>query len=62
MQFHHCQTQLLAFKLIVFFFILVIVLAKNHVFHDRSKHIDTRFHYIQDCIINKEIEVKYVKT
>jgi hypothetical protein len=41
---------------------LVIVLAKNHVFHDRSKHIDTRFHYIQDCIINKKVEVKYVKT
>jgi hypothetical protein len=31
------------------------------MFYDRSKYIDTRFHYIQDCIINKEIEVKYVK-
>jgi hypothetical protein len=24
----------------------VIVLAKNLVFHDRSKHIDTIFHYL----------------
>ena len=41
---------------------LVIALANNLVFHDRSKHIDTRFHYLRDCIANKEIEVKYVKT
>jgi hypothetical protein len=39
-----------------------IALAKNPVFHDRSKHIDTRFYYLRDCIINKEVEVKYVKT
>jgi hypothetical protein len=39
-----------------------IVLAKNPVFHYRSKHIDTRFHYLRDCITNKEVEVKYVKT
>ena len=40
----------------------VIVLAKNPVFHDRSKHIDTIFHYWWDCIANEEVEVKYVKT
>jgi len=39
-----------------------IVLAKNPVFHDRSKHIETRFHYLRDCITNKKIKVKYVKT
>ncbi|KAL0403441.1 UNVERIFIED_CONTAM: Retrovirus-related Pol polyprotein from transposon RE1 [Sesamum radiatum] len=36
--------------------------SKNPVFHDRSKHIDARFHFIRDCIANKEIEVEYVKT
>ena len=40
----------------------VIVLAKNPVFQDRSKHIDTIFHYWWDCIANEEVEVKYVKT
>jgi len=40
----------------------VITLAKNPIFHDKSKHIDIRFHYLWDCITNKEIEVKYVKT
>lgn len=39
-----------------------IALAKNPVFHDRSKHIDARFHFIRDCIASKEIEVEYIKT
>ncbi|KAL0540756.1 hypothetical protein IC582_020770 [Cucumis melo] len=39
-----------------------IALAKNPVFHDRSKHIDTRFHFIRDCISRKEVQVEYVKT
>jgi len=37
-------------------------LAKNSVFHDRSKHIDTRYHFIRECISRKEMELKYVKT
>jgi hypothetical protein len=41
--------------------LLVIALTKNQVFHDKSKHIDTRFHYPRDCITNKKVEVKYVK-
>ena len=40
---------------------LAIVLAKNSVFHSRSKHIDTRFHYLRYCIADKKVEVKYVK-
>jgi len=39
-----------------------IALVKNHMFHDRSKHIDTRFYCLRDCITNKKVEVKYVKT
>ncbi|KAL0551788.1 hypothetical protein IC582_010877 [Cucumis melo] len=39
-----------------------IALAKNPVFHDRSKHIDTKFHFIRDCISRKEVQVEYVKT
>ena len=40
----------------------VITIAKNLVFYDRSKHNDIIFHYLRDCIANKEVEVKYVKT
>jgi len=39
-----------------------IVLAKNPIFHNRSKYIHTRFHYLWNYIINKKVEVKYVKT
>lgn len=37
-------------------------LAKNPVYHDRSKHIDTRYHFIRECIAKKEVELKYVKS
>ncbi|KAK2981153.1 hypothetical protein RJ640_013475 [Escallonia rubra] len=39
-----------------------ITLAKNPVFHDRSKHIDTRYHFIRESIAKKEVQVKFVKS
>ena len=39
-----------------------IELAKNLMFHDRSKHIDTRYHYIRDCIEKDVLEVDHVRT
>ncbi|KAI0496759.1 hypothetical protein KFK09_023083 [Dendrobium nobile] len=39
-----------------------IALAKNPIFHDRSKHIDTRYHYIRECITRKEVQAEYVKS
>ena len=41
---------------------LAIALAKNSVHHERSKHINTRFHFIREHIKIKEIEMIYVKT
>lgn len=35
-------------------------LAKNSVFHGRSKHIDIRFHFIRECVERGEIIVKHV--
>ncbi|GJS95906.1 retrovirus-related pol polyprotein from transposon TNT 1-94 [Tanacetum coccineum] len=34
-----------------------INLAKNPVYHDRSKHINTRFHFIRECIARKDVRV-----
>jgi hypothetical protein len=28
----------------------------------KVKHIDIRFNYLRDCITNKEVKVKYMKT
>ena len=39
-----------------------IALAKNPVFHDRSKHIDTRYHYIGERVSKKDVQLEYVKT
>ena len=39
-----------------------IQLSKNPVFHDRSKHIETRFHFIRDCIVEEKISVEYIPT
>ena len=39
-----------------------ISLSKNPVHHDRSKHIDTRYHYIRECVEDGRIEVEYTTT
>ena len=39
-----------------------IALAKNPVYHDRSKHIDTRYHYIRECITKQNVKLEYVKS
>lgn len=39
-----------------------IALIKNPVFHGRNKHIDTRFHFIRECVENGQITVEYVGT
>ncbi|XP_075157801.1 uncharacterized protein LOC142231066 [Haematobia irritans] len=37
-------------------------LAENPVFHNRSKHIDVKFHHVREVIRNKEVELKYCPT
>jgi hypothetical protein len=39
-----------------------ISLCKNHVFHDRSKHIEIRYHFIRGCVEKKQVEVEYLRT
>lgn len=38
-----------------------IALMKNPVFHGRSKHINTRYHFIRECIERGEVQVKHVR-
>lgn len=40
----------------------LIVLTKNPVYQERSKHINTRHHFIQEHVKNKEIELIFSKT
>ena len=39
-----------------------IALSKNPVHHDRSKHIDVKFHFIRDCVETKEVQIDHVGT
>ena len=39
-----------------------IALSKNPVHHDRSKHIDLRYHFIRDCVETGKIDIEYVGT
>ncbi|XP_042983134.1 secreted RxLR effector protein 161-like [Carya illinoinensis] len=37
-----------------------IHLAKNQVFHERSKHIDVRLHFVRDVIESREVRVEKI--
>lgn len=39
-----------------------IALMKNPVFHGRSKHIDTKYHFIRECVERGQIIVRRVCT
>eukprot|EP00253_Pinus_taeda_P018698 PITA_18698 len=39
-----------------------IKLSKNPIFHDRSKHIDIRYHHLQDCVVKRIMLLLYVST
>ena len=38
-----------------------IYLCKDPVYHERTKHIDVRFHFIKDKVEDKDIVVKKIK-
>nr|GEV03595.1 ribonuclease H-like domain, reverse transcriptase, RNA-dependent DNA polymerase [Tanacetum cinerariifolium] len=37
-----------------------IELMKNPVFHGRSKHIDTKYHFIRECVERKDLQVEFI--
>ena len=39
-----------------------IFLIKNPVLHDRSKHIEIRFHYIRECADQGLIKIDFIQT
>jgi hypothetical protein len=39
-----------------------VKLSKNHVFHDKSKHIEIKYHYIIDMVQRKAVHVQYLST
>jgi ATP sulfurylase len=39
-----------------------IKLSENPVFHDRSKHIEIRYHFIRDRVQKGAVKLQYVST
>ena len=39
-----------------------VKLSENLVFHDRSKHIEMRYHYLQDMVQTGVIHLQYIST
>ena len=39
-----------------------IQLSKNHVFHDRSKHIEIIYHFIRDYVQRGFVDLHYIST
>jgi hypothetical protein len=39
-----------------------LVLSKNSVFHERSKHIDLRYHVIRSCLAEGTVSATYINT
>jgi energy-converting hydrogenase A subunit M len=39
-----------------------IKLSKNPVFHDWSKHIEIRYHFIRDYVHRGAVELQYIST
>ena len=39
--------------------VYAISLSKNNVFHQKSKHIDTQFHFLRELVKNGDITLKF---
>ena len=39
-----------------------IRLSENLVFHDRSKHIEIRYHFMRDHVQRRVVELQYIST
>ena len=39
-----------------------ITLSKNPVHHNRSKHIDTRYQFVRQCVEEKKLQIAFVRT
>ena len=39
-----------------------IYLAKNPMFHARSKHIEVQYHFVREKVLSKEVDIMHINT
>jgi len=39
-----------------------ISLSKNPIYHERSKHIETRYHFIRECVEKGQVVIEHART
>jgi hypothetical protein len=44
------------------FVAVTIYLTKDHMFHERSNHIDIKFHYVRDIVAQGKLKVCKIST
>ena len=56
---YNVTSTVLLYTLIFYDNTSAIAQSKNHVFHKKSKHIDTRFHFIRELVNNGDIALQF---
>ena len=39
-----------------------ITLSKNPVHHNQTKHTDTRYQFVRECVEEKKLQIAFVRT
>ena len=39
-----------------------IDISKNPCLHEKQKHVDVKYHYVRECVLESRIRIQYLRT